>query len=147
MKKALILFLFLVSFSRVFAKHSTDKDSSFSAARDHFLQSLENKDLSGLMEAVDDSVTMIFPDGDLMRSKISYLKFNQAWFKKNWKITAKVLVTQENGITGYSLIKYKYIRYDTNGSVKSESNIYLILIFQRKQQWLLVHNQHTKVLV
>ena len=103
--------------------------------------------MTALMASVDDSLSTIFPDGEIMYSKEKYRIFNEAWFKKDWKITTQVVSTDVKNNLAYSIVKYKYTKFNPDKSARSASNIYLLLIFKkRNDQWVLVHNQHTKIL-
>ena len=148
MKRILIISVFACIVHLGHAQNSTSKDSTFILTRTKFLKSLEQKKLSDLMTIVDDSVTMIFPDGDIMKGKNRFLEFNEAWFKKDWKINTEVLSTDIRNDLGYSLVRYRYLRYKPDKTEGSLSYIYLLLIFKKRDQnWFLVHNQHTKILL
>ena len=139
-------FLFIVHCSE--AQNSIiKKDTAFTVAQKQFLNGLEQKNITALMAVVDDSLTTIFPDGEIMHSKEKYRSFNEAWFKKDWKITTEIVGTDEKSDLAYSVIKYKYIKFNPDKSEKPASHIYLLLIFKkRNNEWVLVHNQHTKIL-
>ena len=139
------VFLFLVHLSK--AQNSVKKDTTFAVIQQGFLKGLEQKNMTALMASVDDSLSTIFPDGEIMYSKEKYRIFNEAWFKKDWKITTEVVSTDVKNNLAYSIVKYKYTKFNPDKSARSASNIYLLLIFEkRNDQWVLVHNQHTKIL-
>lgn len=140
-----MLFTFFVQFGK--AQNIVKKDTAFYTIQKRFLNALEQKNISVLMESVDDTLTTIFPDGEIMYSKEKFRTFNEAWFKKDWKITTEIVNTDLKNDFAYSIIKYKYVKFNPDKSERSASHIYLLLIFKkRNEQWILVHNQHTKIL-
>ena len=148
MKKvsSILLLLFMSLSAR--AQNSSDSLSTFLGARNLFLSSLEEKKLSDLAISVDDSVTMIFPDGEIMKGKTKFMQFNEAWFKKKWDIHTEIISTIIQNNIGYSLVRYEYQRYKADGSKGILSRIYLAVILKKlANKWYVVHNQHTKILI
>ena len=146
MKK--ILFISLLAFLARLgnAQDSIENDSLFIKTRDKFLLGIKQKYLPALDETVDDSITMIFPDGEIMYTKEKFLDFNEAWFKKKWEIISEVISTTVESNIAYALVRYHYYRVNPDGTDKPVSNIYQLLIFKkRKNKWTLLHNQHTRI--
>ncbi|WP_221391741.1 hypothetical protein [Dyadobacter sp. NIV53] len=90
MKKVLFISLFIFSAWVCEAQNQIEKDTVFTKARDRFLLGIRQKYLPALDETVADSITMIFPDGEIMYSKEKFLEFNEAWFKKSGKSFPKL---------------------------------------------------------
>lgn len=148
MKQIFYISIFACILNFAHAQKQPQPDSAFAYTRTKFLRSLEQKNLKELMTVVDDSITMIFPDGEIMKGKDPFHEFNAAWFRKDWKITTEILHTDIRSELAYSLVRYRYLRFKADKSEGPLSYIYLLLIFgKRENKWLLLHNQHTKILL
>lgn len=148
MNKLLFILVFSLFIASGKAQSLVKNEPSFVASQQRFLDGLEQKNIGILMESVDDTLTTIFPDGEIMHTKEKFRAFNEAWFKKDWKITTEAVNNEEKNDLAYSLIKYKYVRFNPDKSEKSASHIFLLLIYKKvNNQWILVHNQHTKILL
>lgn len=120
---------------------------SFNETLQKHLDAISQKNLDVIKATVADSVTLIFPDGEVLRSKQKFVEFHINWFKDPaWKMTTEILRVQEDGQLAYGLVKYKLINYNKDGSTKSQSTTYLVLVFEKqKSGWKLVHDQNTKI--
>jgi ketosteroid isomerase-like protein len=145
MQKLLLSFIFGMMLFPAQGQTTTLKKDFKTTIVSH-VHALEEKNLADLAATVDDSVTLIFPDGVMYKTMEKYLQFHNAWFKKGWELSPEILHTDEGPNLAYALVKYKYSRYNPDKSEKSISNTYLLLIFKkRKDLWLLVHEQNTKI--
>jgi ketosteroid isomerase-like protein len=111
------------------------------------LNAVSTKNIDVIEATVADSVTLIYPDGEVLKSKQKFVDFHKDWFKDTaWKMTTEILKAGEGGTLSYGLIKYQYTKLNSDGSVKSQSDAYLLLIFEKqKNGWKLVHDQNTRI--
>ena len=111
------------------------------------LKSITDKDLKGIESTVADSVTLIFPNGEVLKSKKKFVDFHFDWFKDpNWEMVTEVLQTKESSSLAYALVKYQLTSYTDQHQLKSKSTTYLLLIFEKqKTDWKLIHDQNTKI--
>ena len=123
------------------------KKTEFRATLEKHLNAVAAKNINDIKATVADSVTLIFPDGDVLKSKQKFVDFHKDWFKDStWKMTTEILKTTESNTLSYGLVKYQLSRFNADGSVKSQSNTYLLLIFEKqKTGWKLLHDQNTKI--
>lgn len=129
-----------------FAQKKNSAD--FRSTLDYHLKSISGRDLKGIDATVADSVTLIFPDGDLLKTKKNFLEFHINWFKDmNWEMSTQVLQSKEELQLAYALVKYQLTGYTEDHKIKSKSTTYLLLIFEKqKEGWKLIHDQNTKVM-
>jgi len=111
------------------------------------LDAITQKNLADIAATVADSITLIFPNGEVLKSKQRFVDFHREWFKENWKMATETISVSESPTLANALIKYHYREWDANQKLKSESDTYLLLIFRKeKDGWKLFHDQNTKIL-
>ena len=123
------------------------KETSFDKTLKTHLDAIINGNLAELAPTVDDNVILISPEGDMLKSKKSFMKLHEKWFKlKNWKWTPKTITKQSNDSVGHVLLQYNFTMKDTLGNTIVNDNNYLLLMFRNsKKGWQLVHDQNTKI--
>lgn len=144
MKRVSLLAFTMVLFGMAaFGQKKTD----FRATLEKHLGAVAAKNIDIIAATVADSVTLIFPGGEVLQSKQKFVDFHKEWFKDTaWKMTTEILKTTEGGTLSYGLVKYQYTNLNSDGTVKSQSNAYLLLIFEKqKDGWKLIHDQNTKI--
>jgi ketosteroid isomerase-like protein len=144
MKRVFLLAFTMVLFGiTAFGQKKTD----FRATLEKHLGAVAAKNIDVIAATVADSVTLIFPDGEVLQSKQKFIDFHKDWFKDTaWKMTTEILKATEGGALSYGLIKYQYTKLNGDGSIKTQSNAYLMLIFEKqKDGWKLIHDQNTKI--
>jgi ketosteroid isomerase-like protein len=121
--------------------------TSFAEALGEHVTAVEKRDMKELACTVSDSVTLILPDGAVVRSKQEFLKLHQTWFKDpSWRMEMHAQQTVETSQLGYACIKYRYVVSDSAGRPVSDRNAYLVLIFRKGQDgWKLIHDQNTRI--
>jgi ketosteroid isomerase-like protein len=119
----------------------------FKAVLSKHLNAVSDRNLTDLAATVADSVTLIFPDGEVLKSKQRFVEFHKEWFKDvRWYMTTEVLSATESKTLSYSLIKYHFTKFNEDGTMKSQSDTYLLLIFRKqKNGWKLIHDQNTRI--
>lgn len=139
-----LLLFFLFSINN-FAQQKNGAD--FKLILDRHLKSISGKDLRGMEETVSDSVVLIFPDGELLKSKKKFMEFHINWFKDpNWEMKTQVIQLREDARLAYAFVQYQLTNYTEAHQIKSKSNTYLLLIFEKqKEGWKLIHDQNTKI--
>lgn len=117
---------------------------SFEEAVSAHLDTVRNRDLAGFKETIDDSVTVILPNGDLLSGREEVESFHADWFDDpDWKMTTKIVSSQSDEDTGIQIHEVTYDDLDGEGEPYSMSYV-LSLSFRRKDgRWLLVHDQNT----
>lgn len=111
------------------------------------LEAIQNRDLNAILETVHDSVTLIFPDGQLLKSKEKFADFHRDWFAdKKWSMNPVVLKTNQSDSLSYSLIRYQYNDLDSLGNAINPRSTYLMLTFKLESNgWKLIHDQNTRI--
>jgi ketosteroid isomerase-like protein len=120
---------------------------SFDSALAVHMDAIKNTDLAKLEPTVHDSVTLILPSGERIKTKVSFMDFHKNWFQlKNYVWTPTSIKTQSTDSLGYAFIQYTYATKDSIGKVQSQNNNYLVLIFSNsKAGWQLIHDQNTAI--
>lgn len=110
------------------------------------LHAIATANLEELEPTVGDSVIMISPFGDRVKSKTQFMDLHRNWFTQtNWEWTPIILETEHTDSLGYTLLRYVYSEKDSAGNTSSNDN-YLILIFRNsKEGWKLIHDQNTRI--
>jgi ketosteroid isomerase-like protein len=120
--------------------------TSFRSILIKHLNAIDQKNLADIEATVADSVTLILPNGEVLKSKKSFVDLHREWFKENWKMATETISVRESSTLAHALVKYHYKEWDADQKLKSESNTYLLLIFEKgKDGWKLVHDQNTKI--
>ena len=147
--KRLLIFRLLVLLFTFSNKAISQQQQSFLTVLNEHLNAISSRNLPVISATVADSVTLIFPDGEVLKSKRKFLEMHQDWFKDSlWKMTTHVLNTMESKSLAYASVKYRYARLKPDGteSAVSVSDTYLVLIFKKeKNDWKLIHDQNTKI--
>lgn len=122
-------------------------NQNFEAILKKHLDAIVNRDINGIAATVDDNVLLIFPDGDTISTKEKFIAFHKDWFKDSlWKMTTSIQKTVKTESLCYALVKYQITKYKPDATIASQSNTFLLLIFKKeKQNWLLIHDQNTKL--
>ena len=143
--KLLLAGIIIASCEIAFAQPNAGLD--FKSTLQKHLNAITNRNLNGIAATVSDSVTLIFPDGELLQSKEKFVAFHKNWFDdKLWKMTILSVSTKESSTLSHALVKYHYIETNNDKTIKSESHTYLLLIFSKeKSGWRLLHDQNTKI--
>jgi ketosteroid isomerase-like protein len=125
---------------------SPQEKSSFDSTLAIHLNAVATRDLGKLIPTVGDSVTLIMPNGEVMKSKASFIGLHEEWFKEtNWQWTPTVIHTEQTDSLAYAWVQYLYSESDTTGNVRSNKN-HLLLIFRNSREgWQLVHDQNTRM--
>jgi ketosteroid isomerase-like protein len=140
-----LLALVLVCFAGCVKKDNQQFDDYDVALKMH-LDAIQNHDLSSLLSTVHDSVTLIFPNGQLLKSKKEFADFHEGWFKaNNWSLSPTIEKTIKSDSVSYSLVRYQYEDIDSAGIRSKPRSNYLLLVFKRDQGWKLIHDQNTRI--
>ncbi|WP_392486567.1 YybH family protein [Haloimpatiens sp. FM7315] len=108
------------------------------------LSSMKNKDLAAFMSTVRlDDVTLIMPNGTLIRDKVEFVELHKDWFMdEDWALDYEILKTEESAEMAYVLTAVNYKDCDEKGN-PVYMNYYLNLIFRKcGEDWLLIHDQN-----
>lgn len=137
--------LFLLFSIPNFAQQKVTAD--FKTTLSNHLKSISDKDLKGIEATVSDSVTLIFPDGEVLKSKKKFVEFHINWFKDlNWEMKTRILQLREEPQLAYALVEYQLTNYTDAHQIKSRSTTLLLLIFEKQNEvWKLIHDQNTKI--
>lgn len=143
--KLLIVFAFILP---NFKSYSQNSNATFEATLQKHITAIKQRDLPTLLSTVDDSLTLILPNGSLLTSKKQYKDLHIEWFAdKNWSIEFEMINKVETPALSYALVKYTYIEIDTEKNITSKRQTYLNLVFKKKDKaWMLIHDQNTKLL-
>jgi ketosteroid isomerase-like protein len=143
--KLLILFAFILTSFKCYSQNSP---VTFEATLQKHLTAIKQRDLPTLLSTVDDSLTLILPNGSLLTSKKQYEDLHIEWFAdKNWSIEFETVNKVETPALSYALIKYTHTEIDTEKNIASKRQTYLNLVFKKKDKaWMLIHDQNTKLL-
>lgn len=111
------------------------------------LDAIRQGNLAALDPTVADSVTLISPSGEIMKTKKAFMKLHEEWFKlKNWEWSATMIKTKSNDSLGYTSLQYTFTLKDPRGKNLVTNKNYLLLIFKNsKYGWQLVHDQNTPI--
>lgn len=121
--------------------------NAFKAVLAKHLHAITERNLPNIAATVADSVTLIFPDGEVLKSRQKFIAFHEEWFKDTtWKMTTEVVRVTESKTLAYALVKYRYEKQNENGTAPSSSETYLLLIFEKQTGgWKLLHDQNTRI--
>jgi len=146
MIKLLLIFV-VILFSVVNAAAQLTEYPDFKICLEKHLRAIERRFLDGIRATVSDSVTLIFPNGEVLKSKQSFMDFHKEWFADpTWDISFNVLSVVETDELAYAFVKYRSERQNADGAPKSHSQAYLLLIFEKEDDvWKLVHDQNTSI--
>lgn len=122
-------------------------ENNFKTILSKHLKAISERNLDDIISTIADSVTLIFPDGEMLTSKQSFIDFHKEWFKDpTWKMTTTTLSTSEGKELSYGLVKYRFTKGSADGATQSQSDTYLLLVFKRqKNGWKLIHDQNTRI--
>lgn len=113
--------------------------------RDH-LHAITTRNLALLLDTIadDEHLTMILPNGTLIRGRGEAEVFHTAWFEDDeWQFSAEVLRIVESGGLALALLEVDYHDRDPHGH-PYHKRYYLSLVFALyDDQWLLIHDQNT----
>lgn len=142
MKKIGSFIILLLAFQPVIGQDFSEFEKTL---RKH-LAAIEEKNITDISATVSDSVTLIFPDGSMLKSKEKFMEFHKKWFgDPSWKMAIQVVSAENSDSLGYALIKYRYEKSKEN-EIQSVHHTYLLLIFKKiKGKWLLWHDQNTQM--
>jgi len=121
---------------------------SFGRTLERHLQAIQDRDLEAMMATVSEQPgpTLIFPNGQLLTGKQAFREFHTTWFADTqWRmdITEVRRVVSANMAT--VLLRYTYRDVPEVGQGNPRSS-FLVLVFQQiNDQWLLVHDQNTRI--
>src|SRR3954470_9280780 len=108
---ALILIVLFVACTK---QRSPSNHSDYDATLKIHLDAIQDHDLTALLSTVHDSVTLIFPNGQRLKSKNEFATFHQNWFNDStWTLRPSILNTVKSDSLGYSLIQYQYNDIDS----------------------------------
>jgi len=141
---ALILLMLLVACTK---QRAPSNHPDYDATLKSHLDAIQNHDLPALLSTVHDSVTLIFPNGQRLKSKKEFSAFHQNWFNDStWTLRPAILKTIKSDSVSYSLIQYQYNDIDSMGTRINPRSNYLLLVFkQGTDGWKLVHDQNTRI--
>ena len=142
---ALVLFLMIVGC----AQQNTSDRPDYDATLKIHLNAIQDHDLSALLSTVHDSVTLIFPNGQRLKSKKEFATFHQNWFNDStWTLSPAILKTIKSDSVSYSLIQYQYNDIDSMGArINPRSNFLLLVFKQGPDGWRLIHDQNTRIAI
>ncbi len=111
------------------------------------LKAIKDRDLTTILYTVHDSVELIFPNGQILKSKSAFGNFHKEWFAdQNWLMQPGIVKSVKSDSISYSLIRYKYHDIDSVGSLINPRETYLMLVFKLEAEgWKLIHDQNTRI--
>src|SRR5689334_19544395 len=109
----LILIAAVISCTTRNASNHPDYDATLKI----HLDAIQNHNLQALLSTVHDSVTLIFPNGQRLKSKQEFSDFHQNWFNDStWTLRPAILKTIQSDSVSYSSIQYQYSDVDSTGT-------------------------------
>ncbi|MBN6050673.1 SgcJ/EcaC family oxidoreductase, partial [Nonomuraea sp. RK-328] len=116
----------------------------FSQALDAHLAAIEARDLEGYLATVHQDISLILPNGTLLRGKEAVAEFHTAWFANtDWSTRTETVRAETAGDAAFALLSVVYDDLDPEGKPYRKP-YYLTLYFTRTDgRWLLVHDQNT----
>lgn len=120
---------------------------AFLRTLDRHLKAVAERDLDALAPTVDRSITLILPDGIVLRGKEAFLDFHREWFADPlWR--QKTTVTDMNvqrGTTAWVLVECRTETLHPDGSVAAASQAMFALTWTYKHgRWVAVADQNTR---
>jgi len=116
---------------------------NFRSTVEQHVAAISKRDFDGILATIteSDSLTLIFPDGTLLRSRDAYISFHQEWFADStWTMDIDLVRLHE--ASGTALVRTAY--EDDGPSSRREA--WLVLSFARENGfWRLVHDQNTRI--
>ncbi len=118
----------------------------FKDALNIHLEAIKNRDIDGFKKTIvpDDRLTVILPNGSLIKGYDNIIKFHENWFKDmDWSINFSVINKLIGSDLSSALIEVKY--NDVNEEKEAyHLEFYLNLIFSKENSnWLLIYDQNT----
>ncbi|MEW9556451.1 SgcJ/EcaC family oxidoreductase [Nonomuraea sp. NPDC050783] len=116
----------------------------FPPALDAHLKAIEARDLEGYLATVHQDVTLVLPNGKLLRGAEEIAAYHRAWFSDHdWSLRAETVRVETAGDAAFALLSVVYDDLDPDGK-PYQKLYYLTLYFVRSdERWLLVHDQNT----
>jgi uncharacterized protein (TIGR02246 family) len=122
--------------------------ADFDAALKLHLQAIQTRDLEGLMATVAEqpAPNLIFPNGQLLQGKPAFREVHVQWFADpNWRMDVSEVTRTTSADMASVLLRYTLRDHPEPGQGNPRS-AFLLLVFQRIDgQWLLVHDQNTRI--
>jgi uncharacterized protein (TIGR02246 family) len=130
-------------------KQSPNSTTDYDATLKTHLDAIQNHNLESILSTVHDSVTLIFPNGQRLKSKKEFANFHANWFKDStWSFSPEILRTIKSDSVSYSLIQYQYMDIDSMGNRANPRSNYLMLVFKHESDgWKLIHDQNTRIAI
>lgn len=132
----------------LFACGSASAAESFDETLQRHLGAIQNRDLDTMMAtvSVDPGPTLIFPDGQLLTGKQAFHDFHETWFADTqWRIDISEVRRVVSAEMATVLLRYTYRDVPEPGEGNPRST-FLVLVFQLiDDEWLLVHDQNTRI--
>ena len=147
MKSIILLVMSIILISSCKEKSLKGNYPDYDATLKIHLDAIQNHDLSAILSTVDDSVNLIFPNGQRMKSKTEFAAFHEDWFQnENWSMSPKIVKTVKTDSMSYSLIQYRYHDIDSAGTRINPRDNHLLLVFKLGPYgWRLIHDQNTRI--
>lgn len=147
MKKIIYIFLMVGIWTNSYSQKNSKL--TFVKTLENHLNSIRNRDLNGLEITIADDVTLLFPDGEILKTKEKFVAFHKDWFQNTlWEMQHEVINVKESKNLSFALVKYQYKKLNEDGTVLATTNSYLLLIFEKqKNEWKLIHDQNTKIII
>lgn len=141
---ALLLLILIVSCSK---QNSKSSHPDYDATLKIHLDAIQEHNLQAMLSTVHDSVTLIFPNGQRLKSKKEFANFHQGWFNDStWTLSPAIIKTVKSDSVSYSLIQYQYNDIDSMGTRINPRSNFLLLVFQHGADgWKLIHDQNTRI--
>lgn len=140
-------FVFLTIFF-CFINATVSAKDKFNITLQKHLDAIQNRDFKSFEKTItgDSVITLILPNGKLMKSRAEYIEFMKEWFNETtWKMNYKIISKECSAGMGYALL---LVNYDDISDDKKPYHIdyYLLLIFKEvNEEWYLVHDQNTGI--
>ena len=108
------------------------------------LAAVAARDLDAFLATVHDGVTVVLPDGRLLRGRDEVAGLHRDWFADtDWRMDTAPVSTTVAGDTGVAVLAVDYHDVDPAGAPVRKAYL-LSLVFARQDgRWLLVHDQNT----
>lgn len=119
--------------------------TSFTTAVHAHLEAIQRRDLETYAASLSDGpLTLVMPNGKLLRGREAILEFHRDWFAdRDWIWTPRSVETHEGPGAGTALCDVLYRDVDRSGQ-PTEQQLWVTLSFVREGGlWRLVHDQNT----
>jgi uncharacterized protein (TIGR02246 family) len=119
---------------------------TFLRTLDRHLKAVADRDLEALAPTIDRSMTLILPDGVVLRGKDAFLDFHREWFADpHWQQKATVTDVNLQRATAWVLVDYQYETLAPDGGVVATSHAVFALTWTYKHgRWVAVADQNTR---